>query len=376
MPTAGLYIHIPFCRIKCMYCDFYSITERDDDIPSFFKALLKEIQLCTIDTSKWKINTIFIGGGTPSLIHPDLIIKLINTLSEKFDISKVAEFTIEANPGEAEMESLKEFHDLGINRLSIGVQSLEPELLNFLTRNHSPSDVITTFENARKAGYKNINCDLIYNIPNQTIDIWKRDLQKVIDLQPDHISCYSLTVEKNTKLFRYVADGTITMPSDDESINYYEWTQSSLSNNNFIQYEISNWKKPNRECMHNIHYWKINPYLSFGPSAHSFDGEKRYSNVRSLDKYIRLIKEGKTPIDFSEDFSEKNFTNELIGFGLRISDGINLNRIPNKFKKSVKKSIEENQIKWGNYFIFEKDRLKLTNKGFAFSDAIAVDLMI
>ena len=376
MPTAGLYIHIPFCRIKCMYCDFYSITERDDDIPSFFKALLKEIQLCTIDTSKWKINTIFIGGGTPSLNHPDLIIKLINTLSEKFDISKVVEFTIEANPGEAEMESLKEFHDLGINRLSIGAQSLEPELLNFLTRNHSPSDVITTFENARKAGYNNINCDLIYNIPNQTIDIWKRDLQKVIDLQPDHISCYSLTVEKNTKLFRYVADGTITMPSDDESINYYEWTQSSLSNNNFEQYEISNWKKPNRECMHNIHYWKINPYLSFGPSAHSFDGEKRYSNVRSLDKYIRLIKEGKTPIDFSEDFSEKNFTNELIGFGLRISDGINLNRIPNKFKKSVKKSIEENQIKWGNYFIFEKDRLKLTNKGFAFSDAIAVDLMI
>ena len=139
----------------------------------------------------------------------------------------------------------------------------------------------------------------------------------MIDLQPDHISCYSLTVEKNTKLFRYVADGTITMPSDDESINYYEWTQSSLSNNNFVQYEISNWKKPNRECMHNIHYWKINPYLSFGPSAHSFDGEKRYSNVRSLDKYIRLIKEGKTPIDFSEDFSEKNFTNELIGFGLR-----------------------------------------------------------
>ena len=129
-----------------MYCDFYSITERDDDIPSFFKALLKEIQLCTIDTSKWKINTIFIVGGTPSLIHPDLIIKLINTLSEKFDISKVAEFTIEANPGEAEMESLKEFHDLGINRLSIGAQSLEPELLNFLTRNHSPSDVITTFE--------------------------------------------------------------------------------------------------------------------------------------------------------------------------------------------------------------------------------------
>ena len=233
-----------------MYCDFYSITERDDDIPSFFKALLKEIQLCTIDTSKWKINTIFIGGGTPSLIHPDLIIKLINTLSEKFDISNVAEFTIEANPGEAEMESLKEFHDLGINRLSIGVQSLEPELLNFLTRNHSPSDAITTFENARKAGYKNINCDLIYNIPNQTIDIWKRDLQKVIDLQPDHISCYSLTVEKNTKLFRYVTDGTITMPSDDESINYYEWTQSSLSNNNFVQYEISNWKKPNRECMH------------------------------------------------------------------------------------------------------------------------------
>ena len=376
MPSAGLYIHIPFCNIKCIYCDFYSVVDQEKTIPKFFKALFKEIQSCNTDTSKWKINTIFIGGGTPSLIEPDLISKLIEQLSIKFDISNVKEFTIEANPGESKFEYLKEYHDLGINRLSIGVQSLEPKLLEFLTRLHNSDDVFHTFENARKAGFENINCDLIFNIPNQPISIWKRDLQKIIDLDPEHISCYSLTVEENTQLFQYVKNGKVKMPSDDTNIDYYRWAQFILAEKGFDQYEISNWNKPGKECQHNLHYWEIDPYLSFGPSAHSFDGKKRYSNMRNLNQYIQSIEKGDDSRDFIEEVSEKNYTNELIGFGLRIAKGIDLDRIPSSFKKSVNKSIRLNHEKWADHFKLEENKLKLTKDGFAFSDSIAIDLMI
>ena len=376
MPSAGLYIHIPFCNIKCIYCDFYSVVDQESTIPDFFKALFKEIQSINTDTSKWNIDTIFIGGGTPSLINPDLISKLIDQLSIKFNLSNIKEFSLEANPGEAKFEYLKGYRDLGINRLSIGVQSLDPMLLKFLTRLHNPKDVFHTFENARKAGFDNINCDLIFNIPSQPMSIWKRDLQTIIDLNPDHISCYSLTVEKNTQLFQYINNGKVKMPSEDKSIDYYKWAQYKLAEQGFYQYEISNWEKPGKECRHNMHYWEIDPYLSFGPSAHSFDGNIRYSNVRNLNQYIKSINNGDDPRDFIEKFSDKNFTNELIGFGLRIANGINLDRIPNSFSSLVNNSIKINQKKWGQHFIFEKNKLKLSQEGFAFSDAIAIDLMI
>ncbi|SVC45998.1 uncharacterized protein METZ01_LOCUS298852, partial [marine metagenome] len=229
MPSAGLYIHIPFCNIKCIYCDFYSVVDQESTIPDFFKALFKEIQSINTDTSKWDIDTIFIGGGTPSLINPDLISKLIDQLSIKFNLSNIKEFSLEANPGEANFEYLKGYRDLGINRLSIGVQSLDPMLLKFLTRLHNPEDVFHTFENARKAGFDNINCDLIFNIPNQSMSIWKRDLQSIIDLNPNHISCYSLTVEKNTQLFQYINNGKVKMPNEDKSIDYYKWAQYQLA---------------------------------------------------------------------------------------------------------------------------------------------------
>ena len=376
MPSAGIYIHIPFCNIKCIYCDFYSVVDQEKTIPKFFRALFNEIKSCNTDTSEWQIDTIFIGGGTPSLIEPNLISKLIEELSMKFNLSDVKEFTIEANPGEAKFEYLKEYNDLGINRLSIGVQSLEPKLLEFLTRIHNPSDVFHTFDNARKAGFKNINCDLIFNIPNQSIDTWKRDLQKIIDLDPEHISCYSLTVEGNTQLFQYVKNGKVKMPNQDTNIDYYKLAQLILAKENFNQYEISNWSKPGKECQHNLHYWKIDPYLSFGPSAHSFDGKKRYSNMRNLNQYIKSIEKGDDSRDFSEKVTEKNYTNELIGFGLRIVHGIDLQKIPSSYRQSVNESIKLNHEKWGNHFRLEENKLKLTKEGFAFSDSIAIDLMI
>ena len=376
MQTAGIYIHTPFCKVKCMYCDFYSVADRDSDMPAFCGALLKEIELCEIHASDWTIDTIFIGGGTPSLINPKHIEKMIQTLDNKFDLSHVTEFTIEANPGEAPIERLKAFRELGINRLSIGVQSLELNLLQFLTRIHGPEEVFTTFDAARKAGYDNINFDLIFNIPGQTLDIWKRDLHTIIDLNPEHISCYSLTVEENTQLFQYVNRGLITMPCDDQSSEYYQWTQFIMGENGYEQYEISNWSKSKRECRHNLHYWEIDPYMAFGPSAHGFDGQHRFSNIRNLDGYIKKLNERELPRQDHYKLFDKDRTNEIIGFGLRIRDGINLSYIPPYHIDAVYHSIKQNQSKWGDFYIIENNRLKLTPTGFAFADGIAVDLMI
>jgi len=376
MLTAGIYIHTPFCRVKCMYCDFYSVADKDFEMPSFFDALLKEIELCETDTNNWTIDTIFIGGGTPSLTDPRHIEKLIRTLESKFDLSNVTEFTMEANPGEAPAERLKAFYDLGVNRLSMGVQSLEPDLLQFLTRIHGPEAVFKTFDGARKAGFDNINCDLIFNIPGQTMDIWKRDLQTIIDLNPEHLSCYSLTVEEGTQLYQYVNRGKVTMPSDDQSADLYLWTQSIMAKNGYEQYEISNWSKPENECRHNLHYWEIDPYLAFGPSAHGFDGKIRFSNIRNLDGYIKNLGDGKSPRQDHYELSDKDRTNEMIGFGLRINNGVNLNQIPESFREAVNQSIIDNHSKWGGYLVIEDDRIKLTSAGFAFADGIAVDLMI
>ena len=376
MLTAGIYIHTPFCRVKCMYCDFYSVADKDFEMPSFFDALLKEIELCETDTNNWTIDTIFIGGGTPSLTDPRHIEKLIRTLESKFDLSNVTEFTMEANPGEAPAERLKAFYDLGVNRLSMGVQSLEPDLLQFLTRIHGPEAVFKTFDGARKAGFDNINCDLIFNIPGQTMDIWKRDLQTIIDLNPEHLSCYSLTVEEGTQLYQYVNRGKVTMPSDDQSADLYLWTQSIMAENGYDQYEISNWSKPENECRHNLHYWEIDPYLAFGPSAHGFDGKIRFSNIRNLDGYIKNLGDGKSPRQDHYELSDKDRTNEMIGFGLRINNGVNLNQIPESFREAVNQSIIDNHSKWGGYLVIKDDRIKLTSAGFAFADGIAVDLMI
>lgn len=376
MQTAGIYIHTPFCRVKCMYCDFYSVADRDSDMPAFFGALLKEIELCEIHANDWTIDTIFIGGGTPSLTDPKQLEKLIRKLESKFNLSNVTEFTMEANPGEAPAERLKAFYDLGVNRLSMGVQSLEPDLLKFLTRIHGPEAVFKTFDVARQAGFDNINCDLIFNIPGQTMEIWKRDLEIIIELIPEHISCYSLTVEEGTQLYQYVKQGKVTMPSDDQSADLYLWTQSIMAENGYEQYEISNWSKPENECMHNLHYWEIDPYLAFGPSAHGFDGQNRFANIRNLDGYIKKLGKGELPRQNHYELSDKDRTNEIIGFGLRIKNGINLSRIPLLYQEAVNHSISQNQSKWGGVFIRENDCLKLTPAGFAFADSIAVDLMI
>ncbi|MEC7927422.1 MAG: radical SAM family heme chaperone HemW [Candidatus Neomarinimicrobiota bacterium] len=373
---AGIYIHIPFCKIKCMYCDFYSITEREKDVNNFVEALCTEISRSPLDGYPWIFNTLFIGGGTPSLLNGNQLESILTTLSKKISFSNLIEKTIEINPGEASLEILTDFRSLGVNRVSMGVQSLEEELLTFLTRSHSVNQVFETFDHARTAGFNNINCDLIYGIPTQTPDIWKRDMNQIIELGAEHISAYSLTVEKGTELFHMVNSNKVTMPGESISADWFTLTRSYLSQHQYIPYEISNFSKPEKECWHNLHYWNIDPYIGFGPSAHSFDGEKRWNNVRSLDQYTKKMEAELSPVSSTEVLTTTQKLNERIGFGLRLIGGIDLEKFSETQKKQFNQNMKKHRNKWDDYIEKDGKKIKLQERGFAFADAIAVDLLI
>ena len=376
MTKAGIYIHIPFCKTKCMYCDFYSITDREKDADGFVSALCNEISHSSLDEYPWIFDTLFIGGGTPSLLNGNQLEFILTTLSKKVSFSCLIEKTIEINPGEASLEKLTDFYSLGINRVSMGVQSLDKELLEFLTRSHSVKKVFETFDHIRTAGFENINCDIIYGIPGQTLDIWKRDMNRIIKLNPGHISAYSLTVEKGTELFQMVNSNEVTMPSNSESADWFTLTRSFLSNHQYIPYEISNFSKPGKECRHNLHYWNIDPYIGFGPSAHSFDGNRRWNNTRSLDQYMKKIDEKLSPISKSEKLTLIQKVNEKIGFGLRLNAGINLDKFSKIHRNQFNQNMKLHQNKWNDYIKRDRKKIKLRERGFPFADAIAVDLML
>ena len=374
--SAGIYLHFPFCKVKCMYCDFYSIPKREDEIPKFVETLAKEISLYADSHDiNWKFDTIFLGGGTPSLFTAKGLELILETLDQKFGLSNIKEITLEANPGEAPYEKLKAFRELGVNRLSMGFQSFDANLLTFLGRIHSPEDCFNTFNNARKAGFDNINADLIFDIPGQSLSRWKKDLQTLVDLQPEHISAYSLTVEENTTLFGLVKSGKVKMPSEILDFSMFKHTQDFLSKNNYNSYEISNYCKVGMECKHNLHYWNLNNYLAFGPSAHGFDGEVRWWNVRSLDEYFKKIQKNDSPLESFEVLTKKDHFNELIFNGLRMVSGIPREKLVTLFPGDFNHYLNTKVTKWDGLELSE-DRLFLNRKGVMLADEIASDLFI
>lgn len=371
---SGIYIHFPFCNVKCGYCDFYSIVNRKESIPNFIESIIKEIDLYfnSNDLNKLEFDTIFLGGGTPSLIEPHYIEKIFKTLSNHINFSMIKEITIEANPGEASKEYLNGYNEIGINRISFGFQSLDDKLLKFLDRLHSAKECILAFEEARMAGFENINTDMIFNIPDQSLDILSENLKSVIKLQPEHISSYSLTVEKGTMLYSNVSKGKVVMPNEELDYRMYEITSSIMSDNRYSQYEASNYAKKNKECLHNLHYWNLDPYIAFGPSAHGYDGEKRWWNHRSLNLYLSLLKKNKLPIKNSEILSNKNKFNEIIMNGLRTSKGINIEKL-NRITTSI--NIDKKIQKWPQLVMQDK-YLRLKDNDFMLLDEITADLFI
>ncbi len=376
MQTAGIYIHFPFCLTKCEYCDFYSLSGQEELIPRFVTALEKEIRGWPGDKAAWIFDTIFFGGGTPSLLTPEQLQSILISLKEKFELTGINEISLEANPGTITEEKLAAFREIGINRLSIGVQSFDDTNLEFLTRIHTAEEARSALKAARSAGFENLSCDLIYGLPGQTWDQWQTDLDAALSYGVEHLSCYTLTVEDGTGLAARVMAGEVTLPADSGVADFIGWTADHLSKNGLTRYEISNFARPGRECRHNLHYWRIEPYLGFGPSAHGFDGGRRWWNHADLPDYLRALDRGLSPVRESQSSTSTHRTNEMIGFGLRLAGGVDLRSIPEDRLPALENHLTKALVKWNGKLVRKGDRLSLSAAGFLFADEIAVDLML
>lgn len=375
MKQTAIYIHIPFCDHKCIYCDFYSIINYDN-VKNYLDALLKEIELRSLEHSSGReIISIFFGGGTPSFMEPDYIGRIIESIKVKFDVRKDVEVTIETNPGTVTKDKLQAFKSVGINRISIGIQSFNESELKFLTRIHDSKTAIDTVYSSADAGFENISIDLIFNLPNQTKEIWNENLQIATSLPIKHISAYSLILEKGTILNKMVLDGKVQMQDSDHDANLYEFTISQLEEKRFKQYEVSNFAKDGLECMHNNVYWRYHDYLGFGTSAHSFINSQRWWNYSSLNFYIEKMKNG-SPIAGSEILTSDQRHDEYVMLALR-SKGIDINDYKSNFDGNWLTQKEEliNKYSSDGFLVLEDNFIKFSPKGYSLCDEIVSNLL-
>ncbi len=359
----GLYIHIPFCKKKCNYCDFVSFSDKDSLIEKYKEAIIKEIK--NKDLSKYKINTIYIGGGTPSILDSKCISDIINEVKEY--ISDNAEITIEINPGTADEEKLKKYKEIGINRLSIGLQSTDNEILKEIGRIHTFEEFLNIYNLARKVGFNNINVDLMLGLPSQTIEILEESVRKIIKLNPEHISIYSLILEENTKMWDMVNKGILKLPSEDIERKMYWKVKNMLDSNGYVHYEISNFAKKGYESRHNSDCWEQKEYIGVGLAAHSYLNKIRFSNTTNLEEYINNIDNGNFDknITINETQTDEDTKKEYMLLGLRKIDGVSISKYKNKFgenpvfkyRQELEKLVKENLLE------IDGDNIKLTNKG-------------
>ncbi|MCA0446185.1 MAG: radical SAM family heme chaperone HemW [Bacteroidetes bacterium] len=374
----GAYFHIPFCDTKCVYCDFYSLTNHDQAV-RFYAALKNEISLrLKSDPVESPLSSIFFGGGTPSLAKPVDLGDCIRILGDQVQISSEAEITLEANPGTLTPEKLDSLLNQGFNRISMGVQSFSESDLKFLSRIHSADTAKKAVNDAASAGFTNISIDLIFGLPGQTAEAWTENLQQAILLPISHISCYNLIVEEKTPLFNWVNSGKVQVPDDDHNSELYDITIRFLRENGFNQYEVSNFCKPGRASVHNSTYWSWDPWLAFGPSAHGFNGQSRYKNFRNLGKYIDNIEKGNLPEEDRESLDQKTIINEKLMLGVRTTEGVTITSIwthlkpdeANNLRKKLDRFEKKGYLNWSDSF------LKATPEGLRFGDFLAEELFI
>jgi len=378
MPTAALYIHIPFCEKRCVYCDFYTVAGVASRIPDYVAALKKEIALRAVESfwQRQRFATIFFGGGTPSLLSPPQIAEILDAVFNAFQFEQHPEITIEANPGTLTSEQLARYRSARINRLSLGVQSLHADELARLDRIHSPQQAIDAVIMARHAGFENINMDFIFALPQQTIPRWQESLEQALELQPTHISAYNLTIEPGTPLDVKIRKGETQPLSEEEERAFYQFTIDFLERHGYRQYEISNFAQPNFEAKHNIKYWDGSVYLGLGASAHSFDGKRRFWNVANLRKYLEALAAARLPEDGEEQLTKAQRMFETAFLGLRQRQGVDRAAFAKKFRRSFDETFNgvAQELEKGGLLIRRDDSLQLTREGLFLCDAICSKL--
>lgn len=376
MKKLGLYIHIPFCESKCYYCDFYSITKIDKEIKSVYvDSLIKELKLYKDKIDGDTFDTIFIGGGTPSTIDAEIYSKMFEYLYNEDLVNKDAEITMEINPKNRGLEYLNKIKKNGVNRLSVGIQTFDDEILKVIGRNHNKKEAERFLESVNNVGFENLSCDLIFNLPLQKFDHIKKDIDKLERFYAKHISLYSLKVNPNTKMNEIVKKETYKLMEDEEERDTYYLARNYMKSKGYNQYEISNFAKKGYESKHNLKYWDRAEYIGIGASAHSFLENKRYSNVSNVDEYIKSINSCKLPIDYEEYINKEDALWEFLILGLRKSEGVNIEEMETKFNTSFSKYREIiKELNDDGLLIRTKENIKLTKKGMDLSNYVFVKL--
>jgi len=375
MKKIGIYLHIPFCKSKCNYCDFISYCNQEKMVNSYIECMRKEIEfkaseLCKYEKNNnenFEVDTVYIGGGTPSFIKKEYIIKLVNDVKKYFVIDRQCEITIEVNPDSVSFEKLVDYRKVGINRISIGLQTTKDELLKEIRRPHNYEQFKEAYNSIKRAGFTNINVDLMIALPNQSVKDVEQSLKEVIKLEPSHISVYSLILEEGTKLFNKVNAGELRLPDENLERKMYWYVKEELEKQGFIHYEISNFAKKGLESKHNCNCWNQNEYLGIGLAAHSFFNSIRFSNTTNLKKYIKNIKENNIQMNqiIQEILNLEEKQKEYMILGLRKLEGVEIRKFKEKFlqnpifsfKKQINKLVKENLIE------IDGDFIRLTKKG-------------
>ena len=339
----SLYLHIPFCKVRCAYCDFNTYAGLDDQIAPYVRALVAEVRGVGVAADHPAAHTVFFGGGTPSLLPLDQLATVLTALADSFALTPDVEITLEANPGTVSRAYLDGLRQLGVNRLSFGVQSSHPHELRLLDRLHLFGDAAQAVSWARSAGFEDVNLDLIFALPHQTLDLWRQTVERTLGLGPDHLSAYALSLEHGTPMRAWVHRGLLPMPDPDLAADMYLLADELLMRNGFVQYEISNWSRPGHACRHNLQYWRNLPYLGFGAGAHGYAHGQRYSNVLAPSAYIeRLNNESLTTFPLSPALQQStpierdDEIGETMMMGLRLTDeGVALEDFARRFGQTL-----------------------------------------
>lgn len=373
--AAGIYIHIPFCQQKCRYCDFYSSTD-SNRIPDFMDGLKKEMNLSK--SPDLKVDTLYIGGGTPSLLTAKQVGKIVDWAALYFNLEASAEMTLEVNPATATARDLQDYAAFGFSRINIGVQSFNDQQLAFLGRVHNGQQSLAAVEAAKAAGFNNIGLDLIYGMPEQSPAIWKNDLRQAMRLMPKHLACYILSYEPHTPLYADRQAGRIVPLSDILTAELFRMTHDFLGVGGYDHYEISNFSRgPRWRSKHNQKYWNFVPYIGFGPAAHSFSFPKRWWNHRQLDHYLQTLDQGSLPISEQEELSEEQLMIEALYLGLRQSDGLDLTFFRENFHVDFKLYFHTalDRFEAENWLNLDDNYCILTVEGMLFLDRIVDELV-
>lgn len=366
----GLYIHVPFCKQKCIYCDFYSLPHQESRMDDYTAAVCAHLTETAPFAAGHLVDTVYIGGGTPTYLGPDRLGKILKTVHKKYRVAKDAEITLEANPDSAgDWKILRALRRAGVNRVSLGMQSACDAELSAIGRVHTQAQTAAAVKAVRRAGIKNLSLDLIYGLPDQTPERWQENLSAAVALEPEHLSCYGLKVEEGTPLFQ--RREAYNLPGDDAQADMYLYTVEFLERMGYVQYEISNFARPGMESRHNLKYWHLDEYAGFGPGAHSDFGGVRYAYARDLDAYIRGVATGAPMLSESERIPPLDRDTEYVMLGLRLREGLDPKEFERRFRRRFNCFVPFlEQCRQNGYACEEEGRWHLTPKGFLVSNQI------